>query len=331
MLTGQKQIVFVGDCTSGKSALVLRLCHDLFAECYIPTRFESHSADFICTHGNFKLTLLDTSGAKEKADVRKLAYQGCDAIVLCFDLTERSSFESIELRWLPELSALPANTPIYIAGCKKDAANNEKPAISERQIQELVEKVGAAAFIECSAKTNESVEDLFQLIVEPKVQKQKRNVMKMFSSVKSTTKAFRKLYNSVWAAPQSLLWRGRKEGESSVHNSSGVGDVPVMRQGVARRLWKTAVASRTDFVNFNPNHSACVQVLWILVQVFSWFLIYVVYFNVLTVNFCEIILSFRKTVLQQLSTLFRHCDVYSYQDELCFQKWIQWTRDLYKH
>lgn len=198
MLTGQKQIVFVGDCASGKSALVLRLCHDLFAECYIPTRFDSHSADFICTHGSFKLTLLDTSGAKEKTDVRKLAYQGCDAVVLCFDLTEKASFESIELRWLPELSALPTNTPIYIAGCKKDAAaNGDKSAVSEKQIQELVEKVGAAGFIECSAKTNEKVEDLFQLIVEPKVQKQKRNVMKMFSSVKSTTKAFRKLYTSV--------------------------------------------------------------------------------------------------------------------------------------
>ena len=198
MLTGQKQIVFVGDCTSGKSALILRLCHDLFADSYIPTRFDSHSADFTCNHGSFKLTLLDTSGDQDKSEVRKMAYQGCDAIVLCFDLTEKSSFESIEQRWLPELSTLPLSTPIYIAGCKKDAAKADKPAVSDKQVQELAEKVGAAAYIECSAKTSESVEQLFQLIVEPKVQKQKRHVMKMFSSVKSTTKVFRKLYTSVW-------------------------------------------------------------------------------------------------------------------------------------
>lgn len=195
MLTGQKQIVFVGDCGSGKSALALRLCHELFADTYIPTRFESYSADFACSHGNFKLTLLDTSGAKGKGDVRKLAYQGCDAVVLCFDLADRSSFESIELRWLPELSTLPLSMPVYIVGCKKDAvANSDKTAVSEKQIQELVEKLGAAAYLTCSAKTNEGVHDLFQHVVEPKAQKQKRNVIKMFST---TTKAIRKLCNSV--------------------------------------------------------------------------------------------------------------------------------------
>lgn len=197
MLTGQKQIVFVGDCSSGKSAVILRLCHDLFADSYIPTGFDSHAADFSCNHGSFKLTLLDTSGAKDKSDVRRMAYQGCDAVVLCFDLTDKSTFESIEERWLAEISVLPLNTPIYIAGCKKDAVYKpDKPAVSEKQVQELAEKVGAAAYIECSAKTSESIEELFQLIVEPKVQKQKRHVKKIFSSVKSTTKVFRKLYTN---------------------------------------------------------------------------------------------------------------------------------------
>ena len=195
--TGKKQIILVGDACTGKSALALRLTHELFADCYIPTRFDSHAAEIVSQHGHFELSLLDTSG-KESSDVRRLAYNGCDTIIVCFDLTQKNSFDNLEALWLPEVTALCPNAAIFIAGCKRDAVVDDEPVVERRHLEELMVKVGAVAYIECSAKTGENVEELFELAVEPRNTKQKKSgVSKMFGSVKSTTKVLRRLYSTI--------------------------------------------------------------------------------------------------------------------------------------
>ena len=192
----RKQVILVGDSGCGKSALALRLTHALFAESYIPTAFESLTTDIETSHGNTKLTIQDISGAKERKEVRKLAYEGCDMVLLCFDLTDRSTYESVETRWVPEITSVSPGIPVFIAGCKSDAVEDVE-VVTEQQIEELVVKIGAAGYMKCSALTNENVERIFQDSLEAKVPKQKTNIKKVIDTVKTTKKTIRRMYSNI--------------------------------------------------------------------------------------------------------------------------------------
>ena len=185
----RKQLILVGDSGCGKSALALRLTHALFAESYIPTTFESRSTVIDTAEGNTKIVLQDTTGGKDGHELRKLAYQGCHGVVICFDLTNESSYQNIETHWVPEIQSMaPAGIPVFLAGCKKDVADGTVRCISEQSVQDLVQRIGALAYFECSAYTNENVDKLFKDLAEAKSQKQKSNVRKALDHVKSLRK-----------------------------------------------------------------------------------------------------------------------------------------------
>lgn len=195
-----KQVILVGNSGCGKSSLVLRLTHSFFSENYIPTEFESHTTDFETQSGSkVKLTLQDVSGAQEGATFRHLAYEGCDAIILCFDVNDMESYHSLETKWIPEISSYAPGLPVFIAACKKDSVptdNKEETDddVFEKEVETLVERVGALGYIQCSASTNQNVELLFQQILETKATKQQNGVQKV---IKSTKKGLRKLYSSI--------------------------------------------------------------------------------------------------------------------------------------
>ena len=188
----RKQLILVGDSGCGKSALALRLTHALFAESYIPTTFESRTTDIITESGNTKLILQDTSGSKDCQALRKLAYEGCCGVLLCFDLTNKSSYESIETRWVPEINSMAPGVPVFLAGCKKDSVQTDR-ITSEQKIEELVQRIGATGYLECSAFTDENVEKIFKELVEAKTPKQKSNLKKALDSVKLRSDSIRKL------------------------------------------------------------------------------------------------------------------------------------------
>ena len=194
----QKRIILVGDAGCGKSALALRLTHSLFAESYIPTSFDSLDTELATANGYYKLTLQDTSGARGNSEVRKMAYEGCDVAIVCFDLSNKTSYENIETRWLPELSQSCPGIPVIVAGCKRDEIDSdEEAAVTIKETEELIERVGAVSYIECSARTNENIQKLFQTAVEVKALKHRSGVNKILHSVKSTTtKTIRRSFHS---------------------------------------------------------------------------------------------------------------------------------------
>lgn len=197
----QKRIILVGDAGCGKSALALRLTHSLFAESYIPTSFDSLDTELTTASGCYKLTLQDTSGARENGEVRKMAYEGCDVAIVCFDLANKTSYENIETRWLPELSLSCPGIPVIVAGCKRDEIeSDEDAAVTIKETEELIERVGAMGYLECSARTNENIQKLFQMAVEAKALKHRSGVNKILHSVKSTTsKTIRRSFHAATA------------------------------------------------------------------------------------------------------------------------------------
>ena len=200
----KKRIVLVGDAGCGKTALVAKLSQDLFLDYYSPTEFvEDFSAEIHSSNGtSCKLTVLDTSGSQEESNIRALAYKGCDAVIVCFDLTDESTLESVEAKWIPEVNKYCPGVPVYLAGCKRDlmccsirgcVCGGNCCTLSEGELMEIIGRIGAVAYVECSALTSEGVEDVFQIAVDAATTKRKKGAKKIISSLKRKSKLLRRL------------------------------------------------------------------------------------------------------------------------------------------
>jgi len=199
----KKQIALVGDRGCGKTSLAVRISSDMFLDCYLPTQFvDDFTAEVDMARFTCKLTLLDLSGSYENENIRSLVYNGCDAVVLCFDLTDSSSLESVESKWLPELEENCPGVPFILAGCKRDVMCDGPEGcvcggacctrlLNETELAALILRTRAKAYIECSARTMDGVQELARLGVE--VAQKKRKVAKRFASSIMNSKLLRKL------------------------------------------------------------------------------------------------------------------------------------------
>ena len=189
----KKQVALVGDRGCGKTALAVRLSTGLFLDYYLPTQLvDDFTAEVDAGKGACKLTILDLAGSGENDAIRSLAYENCDAVVVCFDLTDRASLENVTGRWLHELEARCPGVPFILAGCKQDlpcTCECEGPcprlATTRDSVRDLLINTRAKAYVEVSAKYRDGVEELAQLVVEV-AQKKRKAVKKLAASIKSS-------------------------------------------------------------------------------------------------------------------------------------------------
>lgn len=79
-----------------------------------------------------------------------------DAFLLCYSIPERTSFDNIELKWIPELKRSQPNIPIVLVGTKEDLRTAR--SVSTDEGQALCKRIKANVFIESSAKTHKNVQ-----------------------------------------------------------------------------------------------------------------------------------------------------------------------------
>ena len=193
-----RRIVLVGDSGCGKTALAMKISANLYNEFYQPTSFENYQAEVPTNKGRCSITIMDTSGCHSNTQLRELAYKDCDAVIVCFDLTNESSLESVERTWMPEVQQYCPQAPVYIAGCKRDAMCERECTCrasccmqSEEQLMEIVRNTGAVAYLECSAAEvdlEDGVEELFKYVVESSGKKKKS----ILTSIKKRSKQLKR-------------------------------------------------------------------------------------------------------------------------------------------
>jgi Ras-related C3 botulinum toxin substrate 1 len=91
--------------------------------------------------------------------------------LLCFSVENPASYENVKQKWCPEVNHHCEGTPMILVGTKVDL--REEPSIvkklSERGMkpksyldgEELRKQVKAVKYVECSAKTQEGVKQVF--------------------------------------------------------------------------------------------------------------------------------------------------------------------------
>lgn len=160
------KLVVVGDPGVGKTSIILRFTDNAFLRTYIPTLGVNITEKiFDDTDKVLEVIIWDIAGQNKFQTMRRHFYQGSEAILLIFDLTNRSSFDSIK-NWYEDVmkNMEKHHHQIgYIFGNKSD--------LTEVRKVKLVEALALAKelnlkYIETSALTGRNIEYTFYDIAD---------------------------------------------------------------------------------------------------------------------------------------------------------------------
>ena len=170
------KIVVVGDPGAGKTSTILRFTDNAFKRSYIPTMGTNITEKSFRVKDNvIELILWDLAGQSKFELMRKHFYQGSEAVILIFDLTNPKSFESIT-QWFKDIKEnLRIDHELIgcIFGNKSDLDNNRK--IGTNEAQKLASQLKLDYF-ETSALTGKNVENAFYSIAEKIIELRKPNI-----------------------------------------------------------------------------------------------------------------------------------------------------------
>ncbi|XP_035812845.2 rho-related GTP-binding protein RhoF-like isoform X2 [Amphiprion ocellaris] len=165
-------IVAVGDAACGKTALITTYTTGVFPEYCLPTVLESTVANTVFDGQQFQLNISDCSGTEDFDRLRPMSYRNVDVVLICYDVMSPATFENVFHRWYPEVQHFCARVPIILVGCKTDLRSDKfleeklwslgQNAIMYTQGEEARRKISAVAYLECSAKCHEKVDDVFR-------------------------------------------------------------------------------------------------------------------------------------------------------------------------
>lgn len=153
------KVVLLGDTGVGKSSLVLRFVTNNFKPYSESTIGASFMAKMIMVDKvPIKYQIWDTAGQEKYHSLAPMYYRGAAAAIVVYDITRKSSFQTLK-NWVRELKQLgPENIVIAIAGNKADLAPSRE--VPEDDAREYADSI-SALYMETSAKTDTGVKELF--------------------------------------------------------------------------------------------------------------------------------------------------------------------------
>jgi len=160
------KLVVVGDPGVGKTSTILRFSGKAFLRTYIPTMGVNITEKIIRVKKEIVEAIFwDIAGQVKFQTMRKHFYQGSEAIVLIFDLTNPMSFRSIK-NWYNDVRKNMEREPKligYIFGNKSDLVDERK--VQESEGLALAKELNLE-YVEISALTGNNIEYAFYKVAE---------------------------------------------------------------------------------------------------------------------------------------------------------------------
>lgn len=154
------KLVVVGDNEVGKSSLVSRFCTNFYREVYSPTvGIDYKTKTFMFADKRLvAVELFDTAGLAKFRPLTSAYYHSASGIVLVYDVTNRTSFESLQ-KYLDELKFYTSpDTEVMIVGNKAD--ESDKRTVTYEEADSFTSKSGLSLY-ETSAQTGSNVHEMF--------------------------------------------------------------------------------------------------------------------------------------------------------------------------
>ncbi|CDW85248.1 rab family gtpase [Stylonychia lemnae] len=152
---------------TGKSSILLRFFNNIFLDTYTCTiGVDFKTKTLKVDEKIIKLQIWDTAGQERFKSISQSYYRNSNGCIAVYDITSRSSFDSVEEYIENFLAYSPKDVAqnIILVGNKSDMAEGRRKVSTEEAIA-LAERLNIAAVFETSAKDNESIDDLFNRAV----------------------------------------------------------------------------------------------------------------------------------------------------------------------
>ena len=171
------KLVVTGDGAAEHLSMLITFFTGAFPGEYPSRLQDSFSANMVAPDGtDINLGMHDMVSDEEYDRLRPHFYPGTDVHVVCFSIMSPASFANAETKWFPELEQHSKGVPVVLVGTKLDLRshaptlallkNKGLAPISSEQGAELAQKLGAAAYRECSALTQEGLKGVFETAVQ---------------------------------------------------------------------------------------------------------------------------------------------------------------------
>jgi small GTP-binding protein len=150
-----------GDGAVGKTCMLISYTTNSFPEEYIPTVFDNYQTNVMVDSRPINIGLWDTAGQEDYDRLRPLSYPKTDVFLLCFAVDNQAAFENIKNKWYPEIQHHAPGTPFIIVGTKIDLRTTDSKFVVKAQGDSLKEELKGFKYLECSARTQEGLKQVF--------------------------------------------------------------------------------------------------------------------------------------------------------------------------
>ena len=166
------KIIILGNSKVGKTSFIIRFTKNKFDETYLATIGIDCIYRIINIENKlYKLMYYDTAGEEKYKSIPKNYIKNMQGIILMYDITDKSSFDSI-IDWISDVKEIKGeNFPMILVGNKIDL--NESREVTEEMGYELAEK-NQIEFFETSNKDGTNIQEagleiVYKILSETKV------------------------------------------------------------------------------------------------------------------------------------------------------------------
>lgn len=144
--------VLVGDSSSGKSEMINAYLQQKYPTSYRPQKYDNYALVVQLNGEDYSLDVFDTPDFDDC--LRVLSYPNTDVFLVCFNVADSVSRESVRTEWLAEIvgyfeAETKPTPPCLLVGTQIDLLS-EWTSENGRM---MAREIGAVKYIGCSAKT----------------------------------------------------------------------------------------------------------------------------------------------------------------------------------
>jgi len=163
-MTQALKVVLLGEAGIGKTCLISNLIEGIFnSECISSLSTQFITKKIKVNNKEIKFDIWDTAGQERFRSLAKIFYKDAKAICLCYDITNKKSFEEMKNYWYEQQIKLNVDgNPIFVVvGNKYDLFTMQQ--VKDEEGKEFAKKINAI-FQVTSAKKNAGIDELFEKI-----------------------------------------------------------------------------------------------------------------------------------------------------------------------